>query len=940
MADIFVGSVSVGVVPDARGWQEKLRAELVPSSSSVGEEVGSTVGRRITENLGKSGEESGSAFSKTFKERVEAAMKSLPDIELDGNSTPVEEKIYKIKLLLEELSKQDLIDADTAMAELEVIDKELEKISHDAKGIDVRFDTARAHEELAALQTQMKAMDEESKGFRFSGGAMPGMGMGIAGGIAGALPLLGVLGPIGGVGAAAAAGIGLAIPTFMQLHNTMSQIATDQKAYDNALTQTAKNTAAAKLVHDWQQLDPAQAKAVMSLKSFEDQFKQMTSVLAPQVYGLISQVLDGIKGILPTIIPLAQAGLRAISAMIDPLIAFFHSGIFQGFIQEAIRIAVPAAQAIAHLLIAILGPIIKMLTELMPMGLRILQSVGPFVENVLSGIGDAIVTIVNTAGPAFAELLQALGPALRAIFVALGPALGQLAKAIAELLIPLAHIISALPPPVLQVLVDLILALVLGYKAWAAAQLLLNIVMDANPIGLIIIGIAALAAGIYILITRVHNWGQIWGSVVHAMHEAWSEFVNFFGRTVNLMHDYWGNLCNFLHRMWSDTVNFLHSVWSGFINFLSGSLSWLHSAWSNVCNFMHSAWSNTVNALHSIWSGFVNFLSGTLSFMHNGWSNLCNFMHGLWSNTVNFLHSAWSGFANFFSATGSAIARGWSIVCGAISSAWNNSIGFLIRMWQGFVNALMGAINTLTGAFDGFFGHISSGAHTAFGWIGSVGSFISHPFGLQHGGFIGGLIPGYGGGDIIPILAERGELILPKEAAGDPRAVSVAAAYGVPGYAAGGMVGRYQFGGIISAAEHIGSGLWGAVQGELQGPEGAAIKIAMSSILKSIIRVLPNLLEDAARALRGVDPSNIGFSRGGIVLDAGGYIPPGASTVYNFTGSQEYLVPGSPSGGRQGNTYHAHFDGLTGAAIESHVQSAFTAMSLRDGSLHRQGRRQ
>jgi hypothetical protein len=104
--------------------------------------------------------------------------------------------------------------------------------------------------------------------------------------------------------------------------------------------------------------------------------------------------------------------------------------------------------------------------------------------------------------------------------------------------------------------------------------------------------------------------------------------------------------------------------------------------------------------------------------------------------------------------------------------------------------------------------------------------------------------------------------------------------------------------------------------------------------------VLPGFLNEAAAEIGKFSTSSLGFQHGGIVMDSGGWIPPGATTVYNFTGGPEHLTPSFSSNGGGGSVYHAHFDGLTGAAIESHVQTAFTAMSLRDGALHRQGRRQ
>jgi hypothetical protein len=60
---------------------------------------------------------------------------------------------------------------------------------------------------------------------------------------------------------------------------------------------------------------------------------------------------------------------------------------------------------------------------------------------------------------------------------------------------------------------------------------------------------------------------------------------------------------------------------------------------------------------------------------------------------------------------------------------------------------------------------------------------------------------------------------------------------------------------------------------------------------------------------------------------------------------REWVIPddvagsGRHSQGESGPSYVAHFDSLTGAAIEAHVQMAFKAMSLRQGALNRAGRR-
>jgi hypothetical protein len=55
----------------------------------------------------------------------------------------------------------------------------------------------------------------------------------------------------------------------------------------------------------------------------------------------------------------------------------------------------------------------------------------------------------------------------------------------------------------------------------------------------------------------------------------------------------------------------------------------------------------------------------------------------------------------------------------------------------------------------------------------------------------GALIPGYGGGDIYPAMLEPGEAVIPKDKVKQPAFQAWAKAEGIPGFQAGGLVGRF-----------------------------------------------------------------------------------------------------------------------------------------------------
>lgn len=94
----------------------------------------------------------------------------------------------------------------------------------------------------------------------------------------------------------------------------------------------------------------------------------------------------------------------------------------------------------------------------------------------------------------------------------------------------------------------------IGTKLATAAQAAFNFVMDANPIGLVILGVAALAVGIYELIKHfktVKRWAEhAWGAIRH------------FGSVIG----------NVLGNLWSKAYNWGSNMVSGFINGIENML--------------------------------------------------------------------------------------------------------------------------------------------------------------------------------------------------------------------------------------------------------------------------------------------------------------------------------------------------------------------------------
>ncbi|MCM8552347.1 hypothetical protein [Streptomyces sp. STCH 565 A] len=182
MPAISVGSVEVDVLPNARGIHRRLRSALVPTASQIGDEVGRIIGQQLAARIApavrdgvqngaraarpsaaRGGEETGGAFARSLRARLEAAFRSMPKLNVGLNDTGVDADLARLRAKLESLAGKTIgidIDAETARAQAADIEERLRRIGAAHPNVAVRADTAAAIAQLRLLREQI---DEVSR---------------------------------------------------------------------------------------------------------------------------------------------------------------------------------------------------------------------------------------------------------------------------------------------------------------------------------------------------------------------------------------------------------------------------------------------------------------------------------------------------------------------------------------------------------------------------------------------------------------------------------------------------------------------------------------------------------------------------------------------------------------------------------------------------------
>ena len=201
---ISVGSVEVDVVPNTRGIYNRLRAGIVPAATRAGEDAGRAagdafgpamqrqvgqIGLSIGEQIGRQiaariqaavrdglrdgvtqggaqarasatrqGEQTGGAFARSLRARLEQAFRSMPRLDVRLSDTGVDAQLARLRARMETLSNKRIgIDVDVAAADAELADIEesLRRLGAAHPNVTVRADTAAARASLKLIREEI-----------------------------------------------------------------------------------------------------------------------------------------------------------------------------------------------------------------------------------------------------------------------------------------------------------------------------------------------------------------------------------------------------------------------------------------------------------------------------------------------------------------------------------------------------------------------------------------------------------------------------------------------------------------------------------------------------------------------------------------------------------------------------------------------------------------
>lgn len=186
-------------------------------------------------------------------------------------------------------------------------------------------------------------------------------------------------------------------------------------------------------------------------------------------------------------------------------------------------------------------------------------------------------------------------------------------------------------------------------KAAAAAQWLLNVAMSANPIGLVVIAIAALVAGLVIAYKKSETFRNIvnkaWGAIKTAAVAVFNFLKNFISGAFNFIKNaflkytpqgiilsHFGKIKSFILGVWNSVKSLTTNAWNSVKNAVTGGVNRVNSLVLGLRNKVVSTFRNAGSLLYNagknlilgMINGVRNFAGSLISSVKNAVSGAIN----------------------------------------------------------------------------------------------------------------------------------------------------------------------------------------------------------------------------------------------------------------------------------------------------------------------------
>lgn len=249
-------------------------------------------------------------------------------------------------------------------------------------------------------------------------------------------------------------------------------------------------------------------------------------------------------------------------------------------------------------------------------------------------------------------------------------------------------------------------------ELYNGAQKMMNVLMNLNPIGLVIAAVIALAAGFIYLWNTSEEFRSFWIGL-------WESIKEIVRSSVEAIQNIWNGISEWFKQAWNGTTEWFSDLWSGIKDISDKAWTTIQNAPETAANFVQEKWSELTSFFTNLWSDItqsaseawenlkqstLDIVAGMVSNINNQWNNLKNTASSVWKAITDHVKSSLDFILKYIGPFVSNFSKVFSNIIDAVKSIFTEVKNIILNAFE-IIKALIAApllfiIDLITGDFQ------------------------------------------------------------------------------------------------------------------------------------------------------------------------------------------------------------------------------------------------
>lgn len=310
----------------------------------------------------------------------------------------------------------------------------------------------------------------------------------------------------------------------------------------------------------------------------------------------------------------------------------------------------------------------------------------------------------------------------------------------------------------MQPLLTVMTALAPALYAVAGAQKVLNLAMTGNPIGLIIVGLAAgvaaviafhkywekipdwlkpvlaiLGGGFTMIYYLVRGGIEVFQEVWRKLQEFWEKAKAIVGPAVEAikgaLETAWNAIKSVTETVWNAIAGFFQTVWNAIYSVVEPVLNaiktLIEAYWNAMKTTAETVWNAIKVVIEGVWEAIKLVVAVAAAIVYAVikaiWDQIGPYVMAVWNAVKAAIEAAWNAITTVITAAINAVKTAmdtaWNAIKSAATTVWNAIKAIFSPVWEAIKGVFTTALNAINGAMDTAWTAIKGNLTTAWNAI-------------------------------------------------------------------------------------------------------------------------------------------------------------------------------------------------------------------------------